>query len=299
MFEIPELKNHYLRQVAWAIFSPRLLNHPLAVEYVRDEAHYHQLVSLLQKLDTNHLAVNAHFDKIPKKPLGKYFEALLHYILERDERYEVILKNHQIIEDKRTIGEIDLILRDTISGKLEHWELSVKFYLHHPSKNSLEDFIGPNAKDQLDLKFDKLIKHQLPLSSHKQIQYLIESESFENKLLTKGQLFNYTNTNNLFPPTVNQQCKSGWWIRLNKLSEALTKAKYWFIADKTYWIGTNRFDTSEDLKTKDEILDLIQSHFKTDQRSVMLLGLEDSDSSFIEITRGFVTKSDWPSNQNS
>ena len=96
--------------------------------------------------------------------LGLHFETLIRHWLATSSQYTLIKHNWQVIAHKRTIGEFDLIVRDQLTGELEHWELAIKFYLG-TGDLSWTHWYGPNPSDRLDLKTDRLTTHQLTLST--------------------------------------------------------------------------------------------------------------------------------------
>ena len=63
----------------------------------------------------------------------------------------------------RTLGELDLLVSG--EGEVWHLELAVKFYLCAPGRpgDAWSDWIGPNGRDRLDRKLDRMRDHQLPL----------------------------------------------------------------------------------------------------------------------------------------
>ncbi|MFM1875793.1 MAG: hypothetical protein RL266_1530, partial [Bacteroidota bacterium] len=158
------LQNIHLRRIHWAIFSPSLLSYPFSAAYVRDDAHAEAILDVLKQLDEIPDEVDAYFDSLAKLPMGKYFEQLLFYIFEKDERFEVLAKNHQVKQGNETIGEIDLILKDVVNGTYEHWEIALKFYLQSHASDQHDAFIGPNGVDDLAKKMKKLTERQIPLT---------------------------------------------------------------------------------------------------------------------------------------
>ena len=69
----------------WAIFSPSLLAYPFSKGYVQDEEHKESILAMLSDLDKRPGAVDEHFNGLRHMPMGKYFEQLLFFILEKDE----------------------------------------------------------------------------------------------------------------------------------------------------------------------------------------------------------------------
>ena len=81
----------------------------------------------------------------------------------KDKEIKILAENVQIQNEKTTVGEIDCIL--TTAKKPVHLEIIYKFYLYDKSvgTNELEHWIGPNRRDSLVSKLNKLKDKQLPL----------------------------------------------------------------------------------------------------------------------------------------
>ncbi|UQD56911.1 DUF1853 family protein [Flavobacterium sp. K5-23] len=100
--------------------------------------------------------------------LGHLAEKIVSELIKSSVNYNVLYENFQIVEDQKTIGEIDFIIENSIEKKLIHLELAYKFYLFDPSISSeiINNWIGPNRNDSLTEKLDKLKTKQFPLLYH-------------------------------------------------------------------------------------------------------------------------------------
>lgn len=97
---------------------------------------------------------------------GKRMEHFFEYYINNQDKFEVLIKNLQIFNNKITIGELDFIIRDVQLNQILHIELVCKFYLYIPdanNNNEFEKWIGPNKKDSLSKKIINLQQKQLPL----------------------------------------------------------------------------------------------------------------------------------------
>jgi hypothetical protein len=270
-----------------------MMAHWLCTGYFKDRDHTNAVDQLLLELDSQPQLVDAHFNGLKHLPMGKYFEQLLFFLLNNDPRYEIVLTNHQVIENGRTIGELDLIVRDTANGLLEHWEICLKYYLRSATSNDLDDIIGPNAKDRLRRKFDKLISHQLPLSKRTDVTQILNNQIAEPKLFMKGQLFDHLSRTIAFPSVIHPNIDKGWWCHLHEAEAKLSTEFKWVIVEKPNWIGP--FSCQEDdLVSALQARNLIKNHFDTTQSSLLVIGLKPQTDHWVEHTRGFVVNNNWP-----
>ncbi len=90
--------------------------------------------------------------------LGKKIEFLFELILKNSIDYKLLLSNFQIQEGKLTVGEIDYIIKTINTKRVQHIELSYKFYLLDNSLDAdfIGKWIGPNRKDFLHIKKSRL-----------------------------------------------------------------------------------------------------------------------------------------------
>ena len=61
--------------------------------------------------------------------LGHLVEKIVSELIKSSSNYKVLYENIQIIDGKKTIGEIDFIIEDLNTKTLIHMELAYKFYL--------------------------------------------------------------------------------------------------------------------------------------------------------------------------
>lgn len=118
--------------------------------------------------------------------LGFLYQHLCTTLLSNSHHYQIVAEEIQLnAPDGRTIGAVDLILKNTESGQVEHWEVAIKFYLLHQGV-----WYGPNAHDQLDKKLDRMLTHQLKMSDRPEFRELFPLETPPvERLLMQGRLY--------------------------------------------------------------------------------------------------------------
>lgn len=131
-----------------------------------------------------------------KLVFGKRMERLFSHYITQSNRYSLIVENLQLIKDKKTIGELDFLIRDNELDQTIHLEIACKFYIYRPglSPDNMACWIGPNKKDKLVDKLAKLKERQFPLLKHpvtqKKLQELgVDSHNIQQQLFLPGILF--------------------------------------------------------------------------------------------------------------
>lgn len=281
----------------WAVFSPSLLSYPFSANYVQDDAHAEAINALLLQLDRQSSHVEAHFNSLGKMPMGKYFEQLLFFILERDERYEVVANNLPVRKGKDTIGEIDLMLRNVRTHQLEHWEIALKYYLQSQPSDDHSVMLGPNAIDNLAKKMSKLTQHQLPLTTDLSPFGISDTESVVDRLFIKGQFFyklGYKDGCNIFPSAANPMHEKGWWCFLSSMDMIPDQNLLWTTILKPDWIGIQTLESINNSFDFNELKDSLKQHFQQEIHSVLCVGMQEENGLWKEVSRGFVVNNDWP-----
>lgn len=174
-----------------------------------------------------------------KLRLGKYVERFVSHQLVYDDTIEMIAENVQISRDKITLGELDCLLYHC--GNPIHLEVVYKFYLLDPSvgPSSLDCWIGPNRKDSLVEKLEKLQKKQLPLLYSKECREYLQSlslkaEIIEQQVYFKAQLFLPLSMNSVIDSNINSDCVAGFYLHSSEITQ-FKNAKF-YIPTKKDWL---------------------------------------------------------------
>ncbi|UMB60483.1 DUF1853 family protein [Lutibacter sp. A80] len=176
---------------------------------------------------------------VKNQRLGKRVERFLSHQLQQDNSIEILVENIQIQNNKITLGELDCILMQ--NNKPIHLEVIYKFYLYDATvgKTALEHWIGPNRKDSLIEKLNKLKNKQLPLLYNPFTKPLLkklnlETTSIQQQVLFKAQLFIPYQIKNIDFNALNQDCVKGFYIHFNELQQFNTCKFY--IPTKINWL---------------------------------------------------------------
>ncbi|WP_136480360.1 DUF1853 family protein [Cognatitamlana onchidii] len=189
-----------------------------------------EIKSVLKKID---LSIDS------KLRLGKYIERFVSFQLQNTNSISVIAENVQIQQEKITLGELDCILKK--NNQPIHLEIIYKFYVYNPAVGTTEidHVIGPNRKDSLIEKLEKLKEKQLPLLYSETCKpYISElglnTEDISQQVYFKTQLFLPFKNQNIKLKTLNNECIVGFYISKNELIE-FSECKF-YIPIKKDWL---------------------------------------------------------------
>ena len=237
-------------------------------------------------------------DSLLPRRLGYAAEAIFKNLITRSS-WQLIAQQHVVYQDKITLGELDFVVqRDPSSDVQEHWELATKFYLFDPKSRH---FIGPNAKDRLEDKCQRMASHQLAMGKHP-----ITRADFplihHSALIIKGYLYMpYSNTaehRQTSPPEhglsfkLNPNFSRGWWLTE---SQSLVEQQNWS-QDGLTWLVLQKLEwMSEGINIqalpKSRELDRVPTDTRLPYQIVLL---RHDSGHWHETSRGFVVSDPWP-----
>ncbi|MDT0643978.1 DUF1853 family protein [Zunongwangia sp. F363] len=166
--------------------------------------------------------------------LGKRVENFFEFLINNTSRYKVLLSNIQIHQEKIKLGEIDFLLKDLQEEKPYHIELVYKFYVYDPSfEDELHRWIGPNRRDSLLQKVQKLRERQFPLLFRPETGNLLKSAKLKagnihQQVCFKANLFLPKQFNYKKIAHLNKACIAGYWINFDAFKgEEYEKHKFY------------------------------------------------------------------------
>lgn len=180
-----------------------------------------------------------HNHDLHPRRLGHLAEIFTEELLSNYEAIDLVARNIQIEGAERTLGEIDFLIR--CMDRLYHLEIAYKIYLYDPAhgETPLEHWIGPNRKDTLINKLNKLKNHQLPLSQTEEAQLLFTEikspeEEIRAQAWVKAQLFlPYRHVVDVAP--LNEACVAGYYLSWKQF-EALHSHSF-YLPSKFEWMA--------------------------------------------------------------
>lgn len=272
-------KHQSVRDLAWAILSPPLIYQaehscfwPNTQWYQRI---FEETIPWFDDLDEDPSELEAMLDNQKDRRLGKYFETLWFYWFSKNPRYEVLANNLQIIFDGETLGEIDFIVLDKVTGKTVHWEVAVKFYLAVGDTSLMSNWHGPNRRDRLDIKFEHLAQRQSMLSKDPRVnEWLLKKGIKVNQcgVILKGRLYysfehemasmekhgiDCVSDDSLMKISAPRQCAPAhlrsWWFRERQFNERFDNQQIFLPLIKNGWMESIPTSNQKDYYIKSYI----------------------------------------------
>lgn len=179
------------------------------------------------------------FDLPTNLRLGHLAEKVVSGLIKASPNYGLLLENVQVVEDGKTIGEIDFIIEELLTKQIIHLELAYKFYLLDPSISSeqMHNWIGPNRNDSLKEKLEKITTKQFPLLYHKSTSsHLgeIEPDKVSQVLCLLASLFvPYGYKSGLNP--AYEAAIRGYYINYETFTSLDDTTKAYYLPEKKEW----------------------------------------------------------------
>lgn len=184
--------------------------------------------------------------RVPENPkplnegqkLGHLYEDALGELLEASERYDLLERGLQIQRGRHeTVGELDFLFRDSVSAKLIHLELAVKFYLALESPTGLL-MPGPNARDNYYHKLERLRTHQLTLTRRfpELLPEPYQRAPIDVQHLVMGCVFDHVQAERLAQPEyLSPSVRRGLWVRQSEFQTHFPDCTTPLVIPKPLW----------------------------------------------------------------
>lgn len=234
----------------------------------------------------------------PSPRLGLYFEHLLRQWLASGVEYELLAHGLVIKDGRRTVGEVDFLVRAPNLETVEHWEVAVKFYLGHPGDGTPRWF-GPNARDRLDLKLAKMQGQQLDLLSTDPGREALAQLGCPPRARARGLLQGrlYQALAREFRIEAHQFAhpdnRLGWWVHFGDRARILEVAEDrgaegWAVLPKLQWLAPAH-------RSGADIDALLAASGLAPQRPHHIALMKRSEcGAWSECSRGFIVPDRWP-----
>ncbi len=163
----------------------------------------------------------AALDLPAKLVMGKRMEHFFKVAIKYNSMFKLLANNIQIHQNKITLGEIDFLVEELPKKKKLHIELMYKIYVYDPEiPMEMERWIGPNRKDSLVEKLQKVKTNQFPLLHTSQARSYLNSidifaKDLEQQICFKAKLFIPKLLKDHNFSQVNNKCISGYWYKFD------------------------------------------------------------------------------------
>lgn len=284
-----------VRHLAWMCHAPQLISSDMGFapeKYLPENAE-----ERLKAWDQSPQRGPAVLTENPPRRLGLYFERLYECLMRDLLGWEILLKNQPVRSNGITLGELDFVIRNPENHAIEHHEIAVKFYLGHckPGQDTAL-WYGPNSRDRLDIKSQRLTSHQSQMTVRPEARSLLEPLGIEApvrpRVFMPGYLF-YPLGKTLQPPAnVPPGHLRGDWLYIDQLDEMTDHTEWWIPLIKPHWLGPWRQRHAPDYKDTREALDVVRS--AGIPRLFAVLERSDVDGFWQETSRIFVVPGAWP-----
>ena len=308
-----------VRDLAWVMFSPGLIN-PLVDhnQLVTDEwcrQTYVDHIGKLYDLDKDPQPLLNYLSNLKSHRLGSYFEALLAFWFEHILLPNCFQKNVPVFRKlkkagKQTLGEFDFLFSQNDQPLLQHWEVTVKFYLYHENMTGHVQWIGPAGKDRLDIKLARVFDRQLGLSETIEGNAVVTSLGFtgvQAAAFIKGYLFYPVDWEEgalveAPPATAHVSLElaaahlRGWWLRQGDADRPKRFSESrWLVLPKLRWLSAAWCaNSSNELLDDDDMTQYCERHFESRRSSLLLAEMQPGSDGWNEVSRGFVVSHSWP-----
>jgi hypothetical protein len=313
-----------VRDLAWVIQSPVLLNpgykdfrrsreiQPEGTSHgdslVIDDAWCEQQLRLhqswLSELDAEPKDLLEWLAARQNPRLGVYFESLVEFWLRHANPDHRLIPHLQVKDAQRTVGEFDYLLEHDDKHHIAHWEVAVKFYLYYQHADGNILWYGPNSRDRLDIKLERLLQHQLRLSSYPAAADTLRHAGLTlpvlPQLLLKGCLFYPAQSDWRNPPANNALSARhlrGWWTYLDSFEIPNAGGeRRWLYLPRLRWLAPAVADESDSaLMTIEQLHGFCLDLLKRKQRPPLIAEMVFTEAGhWQEVSRGFVLPQYWP-----
>ena len=240
-----EFKTLLVRQLAFCICSPNILaaippeltlkHHFQLHKHEIWRQHFQNYHSRLLYLDQHPQELIDFLHQLKSTRLGLRFEMLIWFwLLDQNYHcYQLIGHSIQKISGAKTLGELDFLLLNTETQKVEHWEVALKYYLAETHLN-LGHWYGLNRSDTLFRKLNHFSQQQFQFDEA--LQHPIQ----QRYAVLKGQLFLPIHAALQPPYWVNQQRRLGYWGH-----QMPAKCENFYRLQRSEWICPEMMPTSQ------------------------------------------------------
>ncbi|MBA3848312.1 MAG: DUF1853 family protein [Planctomycetes bacterium] len=232
--------------------------------------------------------------------LGHYAEHLLEFWLSHHPGMRLIAARRAVRREGRDLGDLDVVFSYRYGPPI-HWELAVKFFLRARDDAAWDAWIGPNPRDRLDRKLERVIGHQLPLGRHSAASAAagLGSAPMTSEAFLKGWLFHPVDGPVAPSPAgASPDHGRGWWLHhgAHEPPQAARSSRY-LLPDRLEWLAPQHRPDDGSLPplSHRQLLKRLERSFDRHMAAVLVCEVQrDEHGWWREVDRGFVVHPRWP-----
>lgn len=286
-----------LRHLAWMLQAPQL--HSGSVMFQPSEWCTAAALDKLAAWEAEPLTGPAILRETPHYRLGIYFENLYECLMTELLGWKLLTRNFPVRNKGSTLGELDFVFRNPVTGDVEHHEIAVKFYMAYPYDTVQQTrWYGPNPDDRLDLKTSHLLQHQLQMSTLSQTVAALDGIGIpppdKRRIFMPGYLFYPLDMQVSAPDSVAPDHERGYWIYRKNVEES---PENWVPLHKPHWLGPMVETVPPDPQETRITLEQIES--QQHARLFAKLQRQAESGLWTEVNRCFVVPGSWPGQDSS
>ncbi len=306
MNEIFNYEVQQVRDLAWAIFSPPLIDfYPdctidfIASQTTDDEKVF--FLKLLSELNNNPDELIDFIEEKNSHLLGKYFETLIEFSFIKSPSKDLLATNLQINRGGNTIGELDFIYKDLITNEIIHLETSGKFFIALPNSKKTLIFLGPNPNDSLGKKLQKIKQTQINLTTKPETKVVLKHigvmSEVAPKVLFKGYAFYHFNSSSK-SPLFSHNHFTGVFARISEIENIKDDVLMWKILRRNEWVSPFVTKEKSELQQWEAILERIENYFTKENYPLLIAKFSQKEDFYFESERYFIISDNWPDDFN-
>lgn len=295
---VSQLRHPVLRHLLWLAQAAQLIRGEAVFEpwhYLKQhwlDRHW----DMIRTWDADSTLLPPRLAAEPKRLLGLYVEELYHSLLEDLLGWRVVARNIPVHGEGRTIGEMDFLVENPATGRVEHHEIAIKFYLGYPEGSNVH-WYGPNPADRLDLKTQRMLSHQSQLSARPEALPRLHSlgihEGPESRVFMPGYLFYPVDQELNTPSQADPDHARGLWLFIDQLN-TVSGLDNFMPLEKPNWLGPWFQKAEPDAALVTRALAEVEA--RRHPRLFAQLEWNEDYQLWVEQQRYFVVPRSWPGN---
>ncbi|HYE06263.1 MAG TPA: DUF1853 family protein [Planctomycetota bacterium] len=232
--------------------------------------------------------------------IGHYAERLLEFWLSHHPGMRLIAARRAVRGEGRDLGDLDVVFSYRYGPPI-HWELAVKFFLRARDDAAWDAWIGPNPRDRLDRKLERVIGHQLPLGGGSAASAAagLGRAPLTSEAFLKGWLFHPVDGPiEPSPAGASPDHGRGWWLHHGEHEppQAARSSRY-LVPERLEWLAPQHRPDDGSLPplSHRQLLKRLERSFERHMAAVLVCEVQrDQHGWWREIDRGFVVHPRWP-----